>query len=71
MLRINHKDKITLFHENWKFYKLKNKYDYVLAVKTVKPGFIDKIIFSLDGAIINRLTDSVINNYPTPTPGER
>lgn len=71
MLRKNHKDKRTLFDENWKFYKLKDKYDYVLAVKIVKAGFRDKIRFSLDGAIINRLTDRVINNYVITRSGER
>lgn len=53
------------------FYLLKDKYDYVLAVKIVKPGFIEKIRFSLDGVIINRLTDCVINNYVITRSGER
>lgn len=71
LLRTNHKDKITSFDENWMFYLLKDKYDYVLAVKILKPGFIEKIRFSLDGVIINRLTDSVINNYVIRKSGER
>lgn len=71
LLRANHKDNITSFYENLKFYLLKDKYDYVLAVKLVDNHSIEKIRYSIDGVIINHVTDVVVDNSVIRSSGER
>lgn len=55
ILRGKHKDNITSFDPSYKFYLLKDRYQYILAVK-VSPGSpgdqvdtVDKIKYSLNG----------------------
>lgn len=63
ILKTNHRDKITSFDENFKFYLLKDKYDYILAVKTLGSSSIEKVRYSLDGIVVNRVIDRVVNNF--------
>lgn len=71
LLRSNHIDNITCFDHNFKFYLLKDKYDYVLAIKTLQDGSIDKIRYSTLGVIISHVTDIVENNLIIRKSGEK
>lgn len=62
LLRKNHKDNITSFDKDFKFYLLKNKYQCVLAIKTLSDNLLDKIRYSINGVILNHVTDRVLNN---------
>lgn len=47
----------------YKFYLLKDKKsNYVLAIKWLDSTTIDKIRYSLDGVIINHVSDKLIGN---------
>ena len=56
-----HSNKITIFDSSFKFYKLRDKYHFILAVK-VTDSHIEKIRYSLDGVVINRVIDNKTNN---------
>lgn len=57
-LRSTHMDRITSFDKDFKFYLLKDMNGmFVLAVKVVSDVFLEKIRYSLDGVILNRVTD--------------
>lgn len=71
VLRPNHKDNITVFDENFKFYLLKDKGDFVLAIKKLKSNSIDKIRYSLSGVVISHVTDNAVNNLILRSSGER
>ena len=58
----SHKDNITSFDEDYKFYLLRDKHEYVLAIKTLTTDSVDKIKYSLDGVILNHVTNLVVNN---------
>lgn len=45
LIRTNHKNNITLFDSNFKFYLLNEKHDYVLAVKILDKNSTIKILF--------------------------
>lgn len=70
-LRVNHKDNIISFDDKFKFYLLKDKYDYILAVKILEQTSIEKIRYSLDGVIINHVTDTLVNNLVIRKSGEK
>lgn len=70
-LRLNHNDCITSFDSNFKFYLLKDKSDFVLAVKYVNKYSVEKIRYSLDGVVINRVIDNIDNNVVTRICGEK
>lgn len=72
-LRKNHKDNITLFHESFNFYLLKDHRNnsYILAVKRVLDNSIEKIRYSLDGAILNHLIDTINNDSVIRKIGEK
>ena len=57
ILRAKHKDNITSFDAQYKFYLLKDKYDYVLAVKISGPEIVDKIRYSISGVVLGHVTD--------------
>ena len=61
MLPKNHKDKITVFDNKYLFYFLKDKTNYILAVKQLDSNNIIKIRYSLDGVMINKITDEISN----------
>ena len=63
ILKSNHRDKITSFDKNFKFYLLKDKFDYILAIKFLSPSSIEKIRYSLDGIVISHVIDRVVNNF--------
>ena len=62
MLRANHKDNITIFDKDFKFYSLKDKYDYVLAVKVLGHDYLEKIRYSLNGVMLSHVTDKIVND---------
>lgn len=62
VLRLNHKDNITHFYENFRFYLLKDKSDFVLAIKKLSANSIDKIRYSLSGVVISHVTDNAVDN---------
>ena len=62
ILRKNHPDNRIHFDKDFKFYLLKYRHDYVLAIKILGKDSIEKIRYSLSGVIINRITDNVTNN---------
>ena len=71
VLRPNHKDNITHFDENFRFYLLKDNSDYVLAIKKLSVNLIDKIRYSLSGVVISHVTDNAVDNLILRSWGER
>ena len=72
LLRKNHIDNIIHFDKDFKFYLLKDRYDYVLAVKVLEENiFVKKIRYSLNGVIINRVIDNVVNNIIHRNSGDK
>jgi len=61
-LPTNHRDNITSFEDNFKFYHLKEKTDYVLAVKIIDNFSIEKIRYSLGGVLVNHVLDVIDND---------
>lgn len=51
-----------MFEESYNFYLLKDKYNYVLAVKKHESSSISKIGYNLSSVMINRVSDSAGNN---------
>lgn len=51
LLRHNHVDNITQFVEDFKFYLLRDKYDYVLATRVLDKDYIEKIRYYLNGVL--------------------
>lgn len=71
VLRPNHRDKIIYFDTDWKFYLLKDKFDYILAVKVLNANSIEKIRYSLNGVIINHIIDNVVGKFIERNSGEK
>lgn len=71
LLRSNHKDNITCFDANFKFYLLKDRYAYILAIKILEHTSIEKLRYSLDGVIISHVTDTLHNNLVIRKSGEK
>lgn len=67
---LKHKDNIISFDENFKFYLLKNNYDYVLALKIIINSLIEKILYSMAGVFISHVTDRIENNLVIRNSGE-
>jgi hypothetical protein len=61
----NHMDKITSFDSVYKYYLVKKelKNPFGLAIKFIDKHSIDKIMFSLGGVVINRITDIFHEDY--------
>src|SRR6266576_1725969 len=55
-------DNITDFDPSFKFYLLKDVNYYILAVKYIEKSSLEKIRYSLDGVVINRVIDRKDNN---------
>lgn len=64
LLLTNHRANISNFGENWKFYLFRDTYNYILAIR-VSESSIEKIRYSLNGNIINHVTDSLKNGLVT------
>lgn len=62
LLSKDHINNITVFDKTFKFYLLRDKYDYVLAVKQLENNFVEKIRYTLHGVVLNRVTDNVVDN---------
>ena len=71
LLRTNHKDKITSFDGHFKFYLLKDRYDYVLAVKILAPDSVYKIKYSIRGVVLSYATDRAVNEVILRDIGEK
>jgi hypothetical protein len=71
VLRGAHKDKITHFDKGFKFYLLKNNVSYVLGIHETDKNNVEKIRYSLDGVLINRVVDSLHNNVLTRKSNEK
>jgi hypothetical protein len=61
-IRAKHSDNITDFDGSFKFYLLKDVNYYILAVKYIEESSLEKIRYSLDGVVINRVIDRKDNN---------
>ena len=70
-LRTNHKDNITSFDSNFKFYLLNEKYDYVLAVKVLYKNYAIKFRYSLSGVLVNSVKDNIENDLVVRNVGEK
>lgn len=62
ILRVGHKDNISSFDSNFKFYLLKDNKDFVLAIKIISGKSIQKIRYSLNGIILEHVIDNIVNN---------
>lgn len=56
-LRVGHKDKIVLFDSTFKFYLNRDSTEYVLAIKHLNDGTIQKIRYSLYGVVMSQVID--------------
>lgn len=62
-LRPKHRDNIILFDKLYKFYLLSDsRSSYVLAVKWLDEFNIDKIRYSLNGVVMNHVTNTLLDN---------
>ena len=62
ILRPTHKDNITSFSKHYRFYLLRDKYQYVLAVKISGADTVDKIRYSLSGVVLGHVTDIALGD---------
>lgn len=62
LLKAKHKDGFIPFYQGYNFYLLKDKDNYVLAVKKYKYSSISKIRYNLSGVMISPVSDSADNN---------
>lgn len=63
MVRIsNHPDYITSFDSSFKFYLIRDISNYVLAVNHINDKTIEKIRYTLNGVVINHVTDYLSND---------
>ncbi len=56
-LKKNHRDQITNFDKDYKFNYIKGNTDYILAVKDLGNGCVDKLKYSLTGVLLSRIVD--------------
>jgi hypothetical protein len=61
LLSINHKDNINSFDSGFNFYLLRDRIQYILAIKQLGDSFV-KIKYSLSGVIINSVTDTNVHD---------
>lgn len=61
LLGKNHKDNINSFDSGFNFYLLRDRTEYILAIKQIGDSFV-KIKYSLSGVIINRVTDTNVHD---------
>ena len=71
ILKRGHLSKITSFDDNCKFYLVKDKFNYVLAVKILSNDYIEKNRYSLNGVVINHITDRATNNVIVRNYGDK
>ena len=67
----NNPNRVISLHGGYKFYFLKDKIPYVLCVDSTDLSKIEKIRFSLGGVMINRVTDSVVDDYVVRNAGNK
>lgn len=56
-LKKNHRDQITNFDKDYKFNYIKGNTDYILVVKDLGNGSVEKLKYSLTGVLISRIVD--------------
>lgn len=71
LIRQGHKDNITSFDQNFKFYLLKDRIDFVLAVNILGPDTIKKIRYSLNGVVLTSVSDIAIDDVIIRNSGEK
>lgn len=71
ILRAKHVDNITSLDANLKFYLLKDKRDYVFAVKILDNISLEKIRYSLQGVVMSHVTHSISNDIVLRKSGAR
>lgn len=71
LIRRGHKDNITSFDEGFKFYLLKDRIDFVLAVKILGANTINKIRYSLKGVVLSSVSDIAIDDIVLRKSGEK
>jgi hypothetical protein len=61
----NHVDKISSFDSSYKFYLVKKeqRIPFILAIKLIDKESIDKIMYSWNGVLLNRITDIFRDGY--------
>ena len=69
--RVNHVDNIRSFDSSFKFYLIRDKSNYVLAVNNINDKFIEKIRYSLNGVVINHVIDRLFNDQIIRKSGEK
>lgn len=61
-IRSNHKDVITEFDNNYKFYYIKSTLDYILVVKELGHNSVEKLKYSTSGVLLSKITDKLEGN---------
>jgi hypothetical protein len=62
LIRNNHKDIITSFDKNTKFYLIKDKIDYILVIRELDRHTTEKLKYSLSGTLLSKVVDKKIND---------
>jgi hypothetical protein len=64
-LRDKHMDNITTFDASYKFYRIinKNKKHFVLGISITDNQSVDKLIYTMNGVLLNRVKDIVYKNH--------
>ena len=70
LIKKGHKDQIMNFDDGYKFYLLKDRTDFVLAVKILDTNTIDKIRYSLNGTLLSSVSDRAVDDVIIRNSGE-
>lgn len=62
IIKQGHKDKITIFDDGFKFYLLRDKVDFILAIKVLGANSVKKIRYTLNGVILSSVTDVAVED---------
>lgn len=62
LIRNNHKDIITSFDKNTKFYFMMDKINYILAIRKLNKHTTEKLKYSTSGVLLSRVTDNKIDD---------
>lgn len=61
-IKNSHRDVITSFDKDYKFYYIKGNIDYILVVKEIAQNRVEKLKYSTSGVLISRIIDTFNGN---------
>jgi hypothetical protein len=61
-IKNSHRDAITSFDKDYKFYYIKSNIDYILVVKEIDQNKVEKLKYSTSGVLVSRIIDTFYGN---------